>query len=196
LAAAKAAGLPAVADVFCNTYSTETLAALGELGAQAAVLSLELSSREVARLAARCGSLDTPALALVAAGRLPAMLTRQDHGLGLGESGMIQAVPKDGGLAYELQRRRHDTVIWEGRRLSCPEQVGQTAQLVDAWVLEFADLAPTALAAAIVRYAALRDGALTAEEVAELDRSEAPNGTFTGHLHQGSRELDLVADKL
>jgi putative protease len=196
LAAAHAAGLPAIADLFCNTYSTETLAALGERGAQAAVLSLELSSREVARLAARCGSLETPALALVAAGRLPAMLTRQDHGLAHGEIGVIQAVPKDGGLAYELQRRRHDTVIWEGRRLSCPEQVSQTAQLVDAWVLEFADLAPTALAAAIVRYAALRDGALSPDEVAELDRSEAPRGTFTGHLHQGSRELDLVADKL
>ena len=54
LSAARAAGLPVIADLFCNTYSTETLRALGELGAQAAVISLECSGREIARLAARC----------------------------------------------------------------------------------------------------------------------------------------------
>jgi hypothetical protein len=185
-----------IADVFCNTYSTETLAALGALGAEAAVLSLELSAREVARLAARCGELQTPALALTVAGRLPAMLTRQDHGTAIGTSAAIRAVPGDGGLPYELQRRRHDTVVWEGRRLSCPEQVAVTAGLVDAWILEFGDRTPEQIAAGIVRYRRLLNDELPAHLVSEADAVEAPYGLFTGHLHQGSRELDLVADKL
>ncbi len=196
LAAARAAGLPAVADVFCNTYSTETLLALGALGASAAVLSLELSSREIARLAARCGALERPALALIAAGRLPAMLTRQDHGLAVGDLATITAVPKDGGLPYNLQRRRHDTVVWEGRRLSCPLQVAATTGLVDAWVLEFADRDPAGVRAGVERYRALCDGRLDPDAVAAGDAAEAVHGTFTGHLHQGSRELDLVADRL
>ena len=196
LAAAHAAGLPVIADVFCNTYSTETLAALGALGAQAAVMSLELSAREVARLAARCGELQTPALALTVAGRLPAMLTRQDHGTTIGASVAIRAVPGDGGLPYDLQRRRHDTVVWEGRRLSCPEQVAVTAGLVDAWILEYGDRTPEQIAAGIARYRSLLDDELPAHLVAEADAADAPYGLFTGHLHQGSRELDLVADKL
>ncbi len=196
LAAARAARLPAIADVFCNTYSTETLLALQDLGAQAAVISLECSSREVARLAARCGTLATPLLALIAAGRLPAMLTRQDHGLAAGESLSMRAVPKDGGLPYTIERRHHDTVIWEGRHLSCPEQVAQTAGLVDAWVLEYGGLTPAQITAGVQRYLALRDGTISAEDVAHADAADAPLGLFTGHLHQGSRELDQVADKL
>ena len=196
LAAAQAVGLTTVADVFCNTYSTETLLALGELGASAAVISLECSSREVARLAARCGSLDAPALALVVAGRLPAMLTRQQHTAELGSSTAIKAVQKDGGLPYELQRRRHDTVVWEGRRLSCPEQIAQTAGLVDAWILEYADRSPAQVAAGITRYRGLLTGNVTAEAVAAGDDADSLHGTFTGHLHQGSRELDIVADRL
>lgn len=196
LVAARAAKLPVTADVFCNVFSTETLLALQDLGAKAAVISLECSSREVARLAARCGSMDTPQIALIAAGRLPAMLTRQDHGLAAGESTTIQAVPKDGGLPYTIERRRHDTVIWEGRHLSCPEQVAQTAGLVDAWILEYGGHTQTQITAGIARYRALRDGTMTTDAVAEADAADAAHGTFTGHLHQGSRELDLVADKI
>jgi putative protease len=196
IAAAHAAKLPVMADFFCNSFSTETLLALQDLGAQAAVISLECSSREVARLAARCGVLSAPQLALVASGRLPAMLTRQDHGLEAGASVAMQAVPKDGGLPYTIERRRHDTVIWEGRRLSCPEQVAVTAGLVDAWVLEYGGLNAEQITAGIQRYAALRDGTQTPADVAEADDDDAQHGLFTGHLHQGSRELDLVADKL
>ena len=196
LAAAKAAKLPVIADVFCNAFSTETLLALQDLGAQAAVMSMECSSREVARLAARCGLIQAPQLALIATGRLPAMLTRQDHGLEAGASMPMQAVPKDGGLPYTIERRRHDTVIWEGRRLSCPEQVAQTSGLVDAWILEYGGLTLAQITAGIQRYAALRDGTMSPADVAEADDDDAQHGTFTGHLHQGSRELDLVADKL
>lgn len=196
IAAAHAAKLPVMADFFCNSFSTETLLALQDLGAQAAVISLECSSREVARLAARCGVLSAPQLALVASGRLPAMLTRQDHGLEAGASVAMQAVPKDGGLPYTIERRRHDTVIWEGRRLSCPEQVAVTAGLVDAWVLEYGGLNAEQITAGIQRYAGLRDGTQTPADVAEADDDDAQHGLFTGHLHQGSRELDLVADKL
>ncbi len=196
IAAAHAAKLPVMADFFCNTFSTETLLALQDLGAEAAVISLECSSREVARLAARCGVLQAPQLALVASGRLPAMLTRQDHGLEAGASMSMQAVPKDGGLPYTIERRRHDTVIWEGRRLSCPEQVAVTAGLVDAWVLEYGGLTPEQITTGIHRYAGLRDGTQSPADVSEADDDDAQHGLFTGHLHQGSRELDLVADKL
>ncbi len=196
LTAAHAAGLKTVADVYCNTYSTETLLALGDLGAEAAVISLECSSREVARLAARCGAIDAPALALVVAGRLPAMLTRQQHTSELGSTAPIRAVQKDGGLPYELQRRRHDTVVWEGRRLSCPEQIAQTAGLVDAWILEYADRSPLQVSEGIERYRALLEDNITPQAVASADAEDALHGTFTGHLHQGSRELDLVADRL
>lgn len=196
LAAAQAVGLTVVADVFCNTYSTETLLALGELGATAAVISLECSSREVARLAARCGGIDAPALALIVAGRLPAMLTRQQHTTDLGSSASIKAVQKDGGLPYELQRRRHDTVVWEGRRLSCPEQISQTAGLVDAWILEYGDRSASQVTAGVERYLALLEGNMSPHTVAAADDEDARHGTFTGHLHQGSRELDIVADRL
>lgn len=196
LSAAHAAGLEAIADVFCNVYSTETMRALAALGASAAVISLECSGREIARLAARCAGLAQPRLALVAAGRLPAMLTRQDHGLAPGGVRAIRASHRDGGLPYEVQRRRRDTVIWEGRRLCAPEHIVPTAGLVDAWVLELADLAPEAVAELVRVYGGLRDGALEPERVREAQAAHAPLGLFTGHLHQGSRELDLVVEEM
>ncbi len=197
LAAARAAGLPVVADVFCNVFSTATLAALGGLGAEAAVISLECSAREVARLAGRSAALAAagtplPKLALVAGGRVPAMLTRQDHGLAVGAVGAITAVARDGGLTYELQRRRHDTVVWEGRRLCAVDTVAATRAVVDAWVLELADLQPELVREMVEAYRDLRAGEASVAEVAEVVAGCAPYGTFTGHLHQGSRELDIV----
>ena len=202
LAAARAAGLPAIADLFCNTYSTETLLALRDLGAQAAVISLECSGREIARLAARCATLvndgaTVPALALIAHGRLPAMLTRQDHGLAVGATRTITAVQRDGGLPYDLQRRRHgDTVIWEGRRLCAPEHLAPTAGLVDAWVLELADLEPAQVGEMTAAYVALAGGSGDATAITALASACSPHGLFTGHLAQGSRELDLVVERM
>lgn len=202
VAAAQAAGLPVIADVFCNTYSSETLLALRDLGARAAVISLECSGREIARLAARCATLNdagvsTPALALVAHGRLPAMLTRQDHGIAVGATRTITAVARDGGLPYDLQRRCHgDTVVWEGRRLCAPEHVAPTAGLVDAWVLELADLSPEVVAEFTAAYVALAEGRGDAAAITALAERRSPHGLFTGHLAQGSRELDLVVERM
>ncbi len=196
--AAHAAGLAVTADLFCNVFSSSTLLALHELGAGAAVISLECSGREVARLAARCAQLAAPpALALVVHGRLPAMLTRQDHGLAAGATRAVRAVARDGGLPYTLQRRRHgDTVIWEGRRLCAPAHVQPTAGLVDAWVLELADLDAAEIAELVTAYAGLRDGTISGAAVAEVARRHAPDGLFPGHLEQGSRELDLVVERM
>ena len=200
--AARDAGLPVIADVFCNTFSTETMLALQELGASAVVISLECSCREIARLAARCGSLNatgvvTPALAVIAHGRLPAMLTRQDHGIVVGKTMSITATTDDGGLPYELQRRAHgDTVIWEGRRLCAPEHLAPTAGLVDAWILELNDLDPDAVAEITSAYAALRSGATDPQTIINLAHRHAPHGIFSGHLAQGSRELDLVVERM
>jgi hypothetical protein len=195
LAAAHAAGLPVIADVFCNVFSTATMLALGGLGAEACVVSLECSSREIARLASRCAGNSAPDEAVIAAGRLPAMLTRQDHGIAVGATRTIAAVERDGGLPYELTRRRHDTVVWEGRRLCAAEPIAATAGVVDAWVLEFSDLAPVAVGELVAAYRGLAEGTGSAAEVERRTRAHAPLGTFTGHLHQGSRELDEVREE-
>ena len=201
LAAARAAGLSAIADAACNTFGYATLSALGALGATAAVISLECSSREVARLAARCGTAEAagetlPAIALTVHGRLPAMLTRQDHGLTPGQEMDIRAVEKEGGLPYRIQRRAGgETVIWEGRRLCCPETVADTATLVDAWVLELGDLDAPAVAELVAAYVALRDGGGDTFALREVADRHAPEGLFTGHLVNGSRELDLVLER-
>ncbi len=194
LAAARAAGLPACADAFCNVYSTETLAALAELGASCAILSYELSGREVARLAARSANLQIE-LAITVHGRVPSMLTRQDHTLPVGGVRTIRAVPQEGGLPYELQRRVHDTVVWEGRRLCAPEPAAVTAGLVDWWVLELADLAPAAVSGVVAAYAGLLAGTTTAAQVEAAAERHAPHGLFPGHLIRGARELDEIAER-
>ena len=192
LADATAAGLAVVADAPLNVFSTVTAQALAALGAQAVVISLECSSREIARFAARLGDGPGPALAMIAAGRVPAMLTRQDHGLALGAVGALRATDADGGLPYQLQRRHHDTVIWEGRRLCAPEQVAVTTGLVDAWILELADLTGDALREVIAAYRRLRAGG-DPEDVRLVQERHATDGLFSGHLHRGSRELDAIA---
>lgn len=194
LAAARAAGLSAWADAFCNVYSTETLAALAELGASGAILSYELSGREVARLAARSADLPIE-LAISVHGRVPSMLTRQDHALPVGGVRTIRAVPQEGGLPYELQRRVHDTVVWEGRRLCAPEPAAVTAGLVDWWVLELADLAPAAVSELVTAYAGLLAGTTTAAQVEAVAERQAPHGLFPGHLIRGARELDEIAER-
>lgn len=194
LAAARAAGLPAIADAALNVTNRHTLAQLAELGATAAVLSLELSGREIARLAGRIADLPIGVLVVVH-GRVPAMLTRQDHGLAIGETRRIRAVPEEGGLPYELQRRRHDTVLWEGRRLCAPEAAAATLGLVDGWVLELADLGPEAVAELTAAYARLIAGTASAEEVRARAARHAPLGLFPGHLAIGARALDAVAQR-
>jgi len=194
--AAHAAGLAVIADHPCNVFGWATLRALGGLGVQAAVVSLECSAREVARLAGRIGATTEPmpAVGVVVHGRLPAMLTRQDHGLAVGAQQRIRAAEHDGGLPYAIQRRAGgDTVIWEERRLCVPEQAAQTAHLVDGWVLECADLDPDSVAVVTAAYRDLRDGYCNAEAVRERTRPFASNGFFAGHLERGSRELDAAA---
>ncbi len=193
IAAAHAAGVPVFADAALNVYSSETLTALAGLGAVGAILSYELSGREVARLAARCADLPIE-LAVAVHGRVPAMLTRQDHALAVGATLTIRAVPQEGGLPYEIQRRVRDTVVWEGRRLCAPTPAAATAGLVDWWVLELADLDPAATAEVVAAYASLLAGALDAAGVEEVAARHAPHGLFPGHLVRGARELDEIAE--
>jgi hypothetical protein len=125
------------------------------------------------------------------------MLTRQDHGVAIGKSLSITAAEHDGGLPYEIERRVHgDTVIWEGRRLCAPEFVAPTAGLVDAWVLELNDLTPEAVGALTAAYVGLRDGTIEPQHITELALQQALHGLFPGHLAQGSRELDLVVERM
>jgi putative protease len=166
IAAARNAGLPVIVDHYGNSFGLAAADAYAAHGALGVVLSLECSSREVQRLAARRTARvgDTALVALTVHGRVPSMLTRQDHALAPGESRAIQATPADGGLPYELQRRRFgrtggDTVIWEGRRLCAPAATAATAGLVDAWLLELADLDPAAVDELVMAYYDLRAAA-------------------------------------
>ena len=104
---------------------------------------------------------------------------------------------RDGGLPYELQRRAHgDTVVWEGRRLCAPEHVAPTSGLVDAWLLELADLDAEGVATLTAAYVALAAGSGDAAALGAAALRRAPHGLFTGHLAQGSRELDLVVERM
>ncbi|MCS6970968.1 MAG: U32 family peptidase [Planctomycetes bacterium] len=192
LAAARARGQPAIADASLNVTNRQTLVELAELGAAGAVLSLELSGRELARLAGRVGDLPL-ALLVVAHGRVPAMLTRQDHGLAPGAALALRASAAEGGLPYQLQRRARDTVLWEGRRLCAPEAVAASEGLVDGWLLELADLAPPAVAELTAAYAALRAGTLSPAALRASAARHAPFGLFSGHWLKGARALDAVA---
>jgi U32 family peptidase len=204
LAAAQQAGRAVIADVFLNTFSSETMLAYHALGAQAVVISLECSAREIARLAARAATLQvngvsTPQLAVIAHGRLPAMLTRQEHGVAVGKSLSITAAPHDGGLPYTIQRRAGgDTVIWEGRHLCAAHELAPTAGLVDAWILELADQPPDIVTELTRAYVALaqRGDENAADDIIACAERYAPHGLFKGHLAQGSRELDAVIERM
>ncbi|MHC5067613.1 MAG: hypothetical protein ACYTF0_03380, partial [Planctomycetota bacterium] len=196
LRAAAGAGLRVGGDHHLNVVNTQTLRALAEQGAEFAVLSLECSCREVARLAARCAALaaddELPQLALTVHGRVPAMITRQDHALSTGEVRDLHASEREGGLPYQLERLPGaTTVLWEGRRLCAPHTVQATAGVVDAWVLELADLDPAAVATTTAAYRELLAGG-PPQAVVAATAPYLPHGSFPGHLHQGSRELDRV----
>ena len=196
LAAARAAGLPVTMDHYGNTFGWFTAQAYAQLGAHAVVLSLECSSREVARLVQRRNG-DTPLIALAVHGRLPAMLSRQDHGLKSGEVLTLHATPADGGLPYEIQSRHQgaggaDTVVWEGRRLCAPEATLATKGLIDAWLLELADQSPSAVTELVAAYRDLRQGILLPTALTRIAERHAPLGIFPGHLLRGSRELDAM----
>ncbi len=189
----RSAGLDCVADHYCNVVNTHTLESLAEMGISAAVLSLECSAREIAKLATRSAQRALPGQILTVHGRLPSMLTRQDHGLAAGELMHIQSHKRDGGLSYEIQRRlAEDTVIWEARRLMASEAVLLTNNLVDAWLLELGDCSNESIATFTTLYRRLRDGELVHQELRQAARQHYQHPTFEGHLETGSRAFDQL----
>ena len=193
LRAARARGRAVSADFHLNVFNNATIDALAELGAEAITMSLECSCREIARVLARRAARPQPAVAVVVHGRLPAMITWQDHGLARGEQRELAAVERDGGLGYTLERRAgQETILWEARTLCAPEQVIGTAGLVDAWVLELGGNEPEQVGALVGWYRDLLAGSLSPSELRQRCAVAYPKGLFPGHLHQGSRELDRV----
>lgn len=189
--AAQEAGLPVVADHFCNVTNIETIDALHDLGAEAVTISLECSAREVARLAGRYRG--DARLALCVHGRLPSMLTRQDHGLAPGSVRTMQAADHDGGLPYAVQRRAGAvTTIHEARTLCAPHEAALTAGIVDAWLLELGGAAVADVAATVAGYVALAGGRGDPDQLLAQVRAASPHGCFPGHLATGSRALDAV----
>ena len=191
LRAAQQAGLPVVADHFCNVTNTQTAAALQDLGAEGAVLSLECSAREVARLASRWHH-DMP-LAVCVHGRLPSMLTRQEHAVATKGPRRMQAATHDGGLPYVIEQRTAGmTTIWEGRMLCAPEEAAKTAGIIDAWVLELGGCAADEVATLCSHYQALAQGGGDPEAIRSVTLAAHSDGIFPGHLATGSRALDAV----
>ncbi|TVR16788.1 MAG: U32 family peptidase [Planctomycetota bacterium] len=193
--AARAAGVPVMADVHCNACSQETVQMLAASGAQGVVLSLECSAREVARVALRAAA--QPAVALIVHGQVPAMLTRQDHDLQPGQRRHMRASQREGGLPYEIERRSGGTtVIWEGRRLASPQHAIRTRGLVDAWVLELADCNEAGVSAITTSYADLLANRRQPEHILDDLEAYAGDGWFAGHLDIGSRALDHLQEQL
>ncbi|MFW5844967.1 MAG: DUF3656 domain-containing U32 family peptidase [Planctomycetota bacterium] len=191
---ARAAGVPAVADHSANLVNSQTLQTLGEQGAAAAVISLECSAREIARLCSRCQAAELPALWCVVHGRVMSMLSRQQHALAPGERRRIQASAAEGGLPYIMQGHvGGDTVIQEARELCAPEHAAATAGIVDAWLLECAHLDAATCADVTRQYRALADGdQAAAARIQQLTLAYTGDGLFPGHLAIGSRALDEV----
>jgi len=98
LRAALDADLEVVADVGLNVANHVTADALAELGARAAVVSLEVKSEHIADLATRS---ELPLLA-IAAGRRLLMASRQDHGLPEGARCRLTAVQSR--IPYSIER--------------------------------------------------------------------------------------------
>lgn len=189
-----AAGHSVSSDHYCNAMNSLSLQALADAGVSASVLSLECSAREVARLAQRCQdgqNGDTPQLLLCVHGRLPSMLSRQDHGIAIGSSSIMQAAQHDGALPYEIEARaERETWIWEARRLCAPTETQSSAGIVDGWLLELGAEQPQHVAELCRLYAALAQGENCADEITALSQRESKHGLFSGHIAIGSRALD------
>ena len=120
---ARELGLRAIADFTCNTYSSVTMGVLVGLGAEATVLSLECSSREIARLVARLPGYDLPQIAVVVqVGYRPCSPARITASI-LAASRRIQAVEREGGLPYQIVRHAGGWTggSYEARHLADPE---------------------------------------------------------------------------
>lgn len=196
IAAAQAAGRPAIADQGCNVANAACVVALGELGARAVVLSLENSARDVARLCARLRSAE-PALVWTVHGRLTAMFTRQHHHLAAGERQAIRASAREGGLPYLLEGHAGGfSRVLEARECCAPAAAAHSRGLVDAWLLECADRSPAETAWLVEAYTALASGTGDPDRIMRYTSAYADHGYFPGHLAIGSRALDELQDQL
>lgn len=205
LAAARALGLPAAADVHLNTSNGAASGVLLAEGATRVALSLELDANEAVRAADHSPA--GLAVEVVVGGRVYSMLTRQDHGLGPGERLLATS---EHGHSYVFEAEGGVTTLHEARELvgaaALPILVGR----VEAVRLDLAHHAPDAAAQIVAAYRsaldALQAGSARAqgspgdpitralEDSARLHTSLAPHGAFPGHLLRGARALDGAAE--
>jgi collagenase-like PrtC family protease len=188
-----AQGVNVIAGPTCNVFNTSSITMLWQAGVTALTMSYECSSREVARIMSRLAEPEMGQVVVPVHGRLPAMLTRQDHGLAVGEQRDLQASNNEGGLPYTLERLdASTTMLWEGRRLAAPKEAQALAGVVDGWWLDLGDLTADAVLAVVRAYRGLRDGELTPDDVLGALEPFGGQGYFPGHLRRGSRELDRL----
>ncbi len=148
LRAAVEAGLEVIADAGLNVANHAAAAALAELGARAAVLSLELDAEQIPDLVARSA---LPCLA-VAAGRRLLMASRQDHGLAAGDRQRLSAMQDQ--RSYTIERHIAGlTLIREAQDLDKILGFATALPGLAGIVLETGTL-PIEQALAVVRHAA------------------------------------------
>ncbi len=193
LARARAAGIPAAADLYLNAYNHRTVQVLREAGAARVTLSLEVDAAEAARVAARCES--AVEIEVVAGGAVFSMLTRQSYGLG--EDERLLAVSEHG-HAYRFETGPTGiTTLYEARELVGAEALPALVGSVDSIRLDLAHRSPAAAhiiagayRGALDAIAAGGDPASGIAAAREVHARHAPAGTFAGHLFRGSRMLD------
>ncbi len=108
--AAREAGLEVIADLGLNVSNHATADALAEIGATAAVVSLELKEGQIEDLILRTR---LPCLAVVL-GRPLEMCSRQDHGLKVGERRLIEAEHKK--RRYTIERHVANLTMIRGAK--------------------------------------------------------------------------------
>ncbi|MFW5752526.1 MAG: peptidase U32 family protein [Planctomycetota bacterium] len=147
LAAARAAGLPTVADSPLNILNHQALHAAGALGAIGAVLSAECTPDRIATLASRC-----PAglqLIVPVYGRRTVMYARADHGLSPGAICRLTGVERHG--AWLLRREPGDHVtLREAGLHDARAHITALTGVVDAVLLDLSHLTASDAVAAEV----------------------------------------------
>lgn len=155
LAAARAAGLPAVADATLGGLNHQALYTVHELGASGALASIECAADRFAALAGRCPA----GLELIAPvfGHRTVMYARQDHGLASGATSRLTGLERPG--AWLLRREPGEYVtLREAEPHDARPLLPTLAGVVDAVLFDLSHLtAEDAVAAAVANgVAALR----------------------------------------
>ncbi len=193
IAAARERGLAIAADLFLNTYNSQSLAVLQDLGVSRATLSLEVDAKEAAQLATKAPH--DMEVEVVVGGQVFSMLTRQDYGLRKGEQLAAVSEHRHG---YLFEAESGVTTLYESRELVASVVLKLLVGQVDSVRLDLPHQDAAAVAEIVAAYRRCLDllaqGSPDADSLLRRTQAtherHAPHGSFTGHLIRGARSLD------